>query len=79
MTLNSLLDLVCSALEIDGGSLSLDTEISSVPEWNSVGWLSIMAALDEHLNLQLPSKDIRGFKTVGDLVGYIEARVSLEK
>lgn len=74
---NDLLDLFCDSLELDPGRLTLDTEIQDVEEWTSVGWLSIMSALDEQFDLQLPAKEIRGFKKVQDLVNFVAARADV--
>lgn len=78
MSKTEFVELLCESLEVESGTLSLETEIASVPEWTSVGWLVIMSALDEQLGIQLSSKDIRSFKTVQDVVDYAAAKAPLE-
>lgn len=77
MSVNELLDLICESLEIETGTLTLETTIESVEEWNSVGWLTIMSEVDERFGIQMPSKEIRAMKTVADLVNYIGARAEI--
>lgn len=77
VTTDELLDLFCEGLEIEPGQLTLDTKIRDIPEWTSIGWLAIMALVDERLGVQIEPKNIREFKTVKDLVQYIKSRKSV--
>ena len=43
MDVKELLQLLAEGLEVEPDTLSLDTRIADVDEWNSLGWLSIMA------------------------------------
>lgn len=63
MTNQELLDLFAEGLEVAPDTLSAETRIADVDEWNSLGWLTIMSLVDEKLGIQLGAKDIRGFKT----------------
>ncbi len=65
------LNLVAEAIETDPSSLTWDMRIEDIPEWNSLGWLTIMSMVDEQMNAQLNAKEIRELKTVGELADYI--------
>lgn len=73
MTNDQIIGLIEEALEVEPGSLHVDTSISSVEEWSSIGWLTIVSALDERLGLHLAAKTIRGFQTAGDVIEYVAA------
>ncbi len=61
------------ALELPAGTLSRDTVIADVEQWDSLGWLTIMSVVDERLGAQLDAKQLRRVQTVGDLVDYINS------
>jgi acyl carrier protein len=65
------LNMVAEAIEVDPSSLTWDTHIADVPEWTSLGWLTLMSLVDEQMNAQLNSKEIRALVTVGDLADYV--------
>ena len=77
MTTNGVIELIAEALEVDTSSLSMDTRIDSVEEWNSIGWLTIMSLVDEQLGVQIESKAIRSFQTVRDVVDYLGTKTEL--
>jgi acyl carrier protein len=79
MSVSDFLNLLCEALEIEAGSLTPGTVIKEVPEWNSLGWLTIMALVDEHFNFQITSKEIRTFVTVGDFIDFLGTKTALAK
>lgn len=74
MTENEVLELFAEALEVEPGRLSPETRIEDVSEWDSVGWLTLMAAVEERLGVELVAKDVREMKTVDDVLRYIAAR-----
>jgi acyl carrier protein len=75
MNSDELLALFAEALEADKSTISLGVLIVDVPDWTSLVWLSIMSLLDERYELQLTAREIRSFKTVGDAVECIIAKV----
>jgi acyl carrier protein len=79
MKQNELLNMFCEALERPADSLTAEMKIEDVEEWNSIGWLTLMSLSDERLNIQLGAKDIRGFKTVQEVLDYYAKQGALEK
>lgn len=69
--------LIAEALEVEPGTITAETKIKDVDEWNSIGWLTIMSLVDERLNVQINSKDLREFTTAGEVVDYVLNRASL--
>lgn len=74
MSENEVLELMAEALEVEPGRLAPDTRIEDVSEWDSVGWLTLMASVEERLGVELVAKDVREMKTVDDVLRYIAAR-----
>jgi acyl carrier protein len=77
MNPTEMLNLIAEALEVEPGTITAETKIADVDEWNSIGWLTIMSLVDERLNVQINSKDVRGFKTAGEVVDHVLERASL--
>lgn len=78
MNVRELIELFAEGLEVAPETLTPATEIASVEEWNSLGWLSIMSLLDERLGIQIGSRDTATFKTVADVVAYVRAKSPIE-
>ena len=63
---DDILKLVGDILDIEG-SIEILTELSSMPEWDSLGRLSVVAALDD-IGLDVDIGKIDAATTVEDLV-----------
>lgn len=74
MNSQELIGLFAEALEVEESSLTPDTRIADVEEWNSIGWLTIMSMVDEQLGVQIESKAIRAFQTVQEVIDYLSAK-----
>ncbi|MBD0320982.1 MAG: acyl carrier protein [Gemmatimonadetes bacterium] len=71
-----MMELFAEGLEVDASSLTPETRIAEVEEWNSIGWLTIMSLVDERLGVQIDSKSIRGFQTVQDVIDYLGGKTA---
>ena len=79
MNTSELTDLLAEGLEVEPSALTPETRIADVDEWNSIAWLTIMSLADERLGIEISSKDIRGFSTVGDVLDYLGARAAAKR
>ena len=50
-------------LDIDKNNLSSDLEYNSIPEWDSVGHMSLIASLEEEFSVTLEMDDIIDFSS----------------
>jgi acyl carrier protein len=64
------------ALQIDGHEVELEDVFRNYAEWDSLGRLSLIAALDEEFNIQIEEKKFEQLITVGDLLGQVELKVN---
>jgi len=64
------------AIEVDAESLSLDTEFKSLPAWDSLNTLSVIAMADADYGVALSGKDIEDATTVADLEKLVKMRLS---
>lgn len=59
------------------GSIGLDTLKDDIPNWDSIGTISLMAELDEQFGVLLEEKEIRSFNRVGDILDVLRNRGKL--
>lgn len=76
MNTQELIGLFAEALEVDESSLTPETRIADVEDWNSIGWLTIMSMVDEQLGVQIESRAIRGFQTVQEVIDYLNTKTA---
>lgn len=72
MTNQEKINLIEDALELDLNSLSEDTLLSDIAEYDSMAKLSIIVMCDDEFGKKLTGEQIRDFKTVGDIVSFLK-------
>lgn len=60
------------ALQIEDWEIGLEDVFRDYEEWDSLGRLSLIAALDEEFNLQIEDKEFEKLVTVGDILTTVE-------
>ena len=70
------LDIFCRTFEISHAEIALNPSYQSIPSWDSIGHMALMAALEDHFSIELDIDDIiefssfeRGFAILGKYVG----------
>jgi len=58
-------------MELDEGSLSEETLLSALTEWDSVTAISLIVQTEEKFGKELTADVIRSFKTIGDILIYL--------
>ena len=59
-------------LEIDEGTLTEDTLLEDVDEYDSMAKLSLIVMMDDEFAVKLTGDMIKGFQTVGDILAVME-------
>jgi acyl carrier protein len=72
MELKKKLDLLEEMMELDEGKLTSETSLEDLEEWDSMAALSFIVLLDEEFNKKITAKEIRAFKTIGDMLSVME-------
>jgi acyl carrier protein len=65
------LEIVIETLETDD-DVSFETVLTDLDEWDSLGILSLMSAIDDEFGVMLTSDAIAQCKTLGDLFEKIK-------
>ena len=72
MTTEEKIAMLEDVLEVDAGTLSPETELGDLPEYDSIRKLSIIVMFDDELGKKLTGEAMRGFKTVGDILSAMD-------
>ena len=72
MTQEEKIALLEDMLELDGGSLTPETELSSIEEYDSMAKLSLIVLMDDEFGKKLTGEQIREFKTVKDILDFMD-------
>lgn len=71
MTNEEKIALLEDMLELDGGVLNPETELSSIEEYDSMAKLSLIVMMDDEFGKKLTGEQIREFKTVQDILDFM--------
>ncbi len=71
MTAKEKLALLEEMFELDEGTLNPSMLLEELDEWDSMAKLSLIVLMDDECGKILKSEDIKGFKTVQDVLDYM--------
>ena len=72
MNTKEFIEKFAEAIDVDAASLSVETEFRTLPEWDSIVYLSVIAMLDEEYGIQIENAAFKTLKTINDVINYIE-------
>lgn len=71
MTNEEKIALLEDMLELDANTLTPETELSSIDEYDSMAKLSLIVLMDEECGKKLTGEQIRNFKTIADILAFM--------
>lgn len=71
MTQNEKIALLEDMLELDGVSLTPETMLEDIDEYDSMAKLSLIVLMDDEFGKKLSGEKIREFKTVQDILDFM--------
>jgi len=69
------LELLKEILEIEDREISLSDEFRQYSEWDSLGYLELIAMMDEEFGVAIENEDFRKLITLEDLINEIKRRI----
>ena len=69
------IDLLKDILEIEDRDLNLTDEFRQYPEWDSLGYLELIAIMDEEFGVAIENDDFGKLITLQDLINEIKNRM----
>lgn len=72
MTIEEKIAVLEDMLELENGTLTVETKLSTVDEFDSMAKLSLIVISDEEFRKKLTGEQLREFKTIGDILTFWE-------
>lgn len=72
MTDKEKIALLEDMLELDGGTLTPETVLADIDEYDSMAKLSLIVLMDDEFGKKLTGEQIRLFKTVQDILDFMD-------
>jgi len=72
MVIDRIRDIISAQLHVDGSRIGIDTNLMQDLEADSLDSVEIIMAIEEEFDLAIPDDDAEKFRTVRDLVEYVE-------
>jgi len=71
----TFIDQLKEILEVEDRNLNITDEFRNYPEWDSLGYLELIAMMDEEYGVAIETEDFRKLFTLGDLINEIKNRM----
>ena len=78
MKTEDALTWIAEVFEEPPGQIAADTARKRIPGWDSLGTLTLIAALDERFDIHLSEKDMEGMQQVRDILEILRRNGALE-
>ena len=69
------INLLKEILEIEDRDLNLSDEFRHYPEWDSLGYLELIAMMDEEFGVAIENEDFGKLITLQDLIDEVKKRM----
>lgn len=71
-TFERLRDIIAGALNLNPEMITENLAMEDIPEWDSMGNMAIISAIEEKLGIEIPIEDLFELNSVSSLVDEIE-------
>ncbi len=71
---NKVADIICSQLNIDKSSVTMDSEIIKDLGADSLDIIEMLMSFEDEYGISIPDEVSQNLKTVGDIVALIEKK-----
>lgn len=72
MVLDQIKEILKDTMNIDESKITLDAKLKEDLELDSLDSVELIMSAEEEFGIEIPDEDVMNFKTVNDIVNYIE-------
>lgn len=72
MVFERIREIICDQLDLEEDKVTMDSDIMEDFEADSLDVVDLVMSIEEEFGLEVPDDQIENFRTVGDVVRYIE-------
>ncbi len=76
MTIDLVKSIIADQLDIDKDEITMESVITDDLGADSLDIIDILIAFEDEFDVKIPDEEVEQFKTVGDIVRYIEERTA---
>jgi acyl carrier protein len=75
MTFEKVRDIIAEQLDVDKEQITPETNLMKDLEADSLDAVEIIMAIEDEFEIEVPDEDAEKFKTVSDIVAYVESQL----
>lgn len=72
MVLDQIKEILKDTMDIDESKITLDAKLKDDLELDSLDSVELIMSAEDEFGIEIPDEDVMNFKTVNDIVNYIE-------
>ena len=72
MVFERIREIICDQLDFEEDKVTMDSDIMEDFEADSLDVVDLVMSIEDEFGLEVPDDQIENFRTVGDVVRYIE-------
>lgn len=72
MEISKKIELLEDMMDLDAGTLTPDTELASLDEWDSLAKLSLIILFQDEFDKKITGEQVRAFTTVEEILNCME-------
>ena len=72
MVFDQIKEILAEQLDLDESKITMDSDIVEELEADSLDVVDLVMSMEDTFGVEVPDEAIENFKTVGDIVRYIE-------
>lgn len=72
MVLDQIKEILKDTMDIEESKITLDAKLKEDLELDSLDSVELIMSAEEEFGIEIPDEDVMNFKTVNDIVNYIE-------
>ena len=72
MVFERIREIICDQLDLEEDKVTMDSDIMEDFEAYSLDVVDLVMSIEDEFGLEVPDDQIENFRTVGDVVRYIE-------
>jgi acyl carrier protein len=76
MVFEKVKKIIAEQLDVEIEVITLETSLMKDLEADSLDAVEIMMALEDEFSVEIPDEAAEGFKNIGDIVKYVEAKLA---
>ncbi len=74
MIFDKVKKIIAEQLDLEMERVTMEASLMKDLEADSLDAVEIMMALEDEFDIEVPDEDAEGFKNIGDIVKYVEAK-----